>query len=119
MSAITCECHRHNTSVLFFILVLLTVIALPIITMIPPSEHAIEKHADDALAVKERLDKNGPDEVWWSPSRDKLLYLVWWYEDRWGGRIIGATSHVEVTCFIAPRKYWDKCIREDGYQRVK
>lgn len=111
---------RKSHRLLWLCAIALVVVALPNVLAIPASDHARENHSREKITptdIRERL--RGDDyELWFSASRDKVLYLVWVRGEYWGGRIIGATSLVEITCFVSKRKYWNNCIRRDGYIRV-
>ena len=102
------------------------VVALPLIQTVPGSPHALERHGNDRVTpsdIQEKLGQDPNHEIWLSLAQDKMLYLVHICidvkgRDIWGARIIGATTHTEITSFARDRKMWNKVILRDKYAPV-
>lgn len=80
---------RPNLTPLILLAVVLFVLAGAVAVKAAP--HAIAKHGQDAAAIWDCLDSNGPSEIWQSASwrtPNKYFQVCQISDGRWGFRII-------------------------------
>jgi hypothetical protein len=70
-----------------------------------PRDHAVLRHGEDALAIRQSCDENGPEQVWQSRSpnqQNKFFQVCLLPDGRRGIRIIECVRGVwqEVTSFV-------------------
>ena len=117
---------RRRSRIPWLLAIAAAAIILPNILNVPTSEHARVRHSSETFTpdqVRERFRGNGY-EIWYSATRDQLLYLVHMGGDYWGGRILAivrtaGVEHSEITCFARTRDKWQRIIERDGYVRLR
>ena len=118
MTATTFTQQRQPTFPFWIILLgLALALGLVLAINVQPSQHAVERHGTDALAIRNCLDSNGPTEVWrHKTEKDKFIEICQLDDGRWGMRIIRKAEEkfYEITCFCRDNPTYNAITRYLG-----